>query len=118
MGIELTNEQVYALYDIENWWNKSDDQVYELSSLAGGGKMEPYDKYIPTPNGYKLFGNLKVGDMIFGKNGNSIKILNIFEKGIQDVYKVTFEDGRTCECGKDHLWAIKTKEAALEQLLC
>lgn len=116
MGIELTNEQVYALYDIENWWNKSDDQVYELSSLAGGGKMEPYDKYIPTPNGYKLFGNLKVGDMIFGKNGNSIKILNIFEKGIQDVYKVTFEDGRTCECGKDHLWAIKTKDDTLMTL--
>lgn len=38
MGIEFNTEQIYALYDIENWWNKSEDQVYELSGAAGTGK--------------------------------------------------------------------------------
>lgn len=38
MGIELNTQQVHALYDIENWWSKSDDQVYEISGAAGTGK--------------------------------------------------------------------------------
>ena len=38
MGIELNNQQIYTLYDLENWWNKSDDQVYEISGAAGTGK--------------------------------------------------------------------------------
>ena len=38
MGIELNTQQIHALYDIENWWNKSNDQIYELSGAAGCGK--------------------------------------------------------------------------------
>jgi exodeoxyribonuclease V len=38
LGIEFNNQQIYALYDIDNWWYKSNDQVYELSGAAGTGK--------------------------------------------------------------------------------
>lgn len=38
MGIELNTQQVHALYDIENWWDKGNDQVYEISGAAGTGK--------------------------------------------------------------------------------
>lgn len=38
MGIELNNDQVYALYSIENWWNTQNNQVYNLSGGAGVGK--------------------------------------------------------------------------------
>ena len=38
MGIELTNEQVYAVYKMENWWNHRDKQIFEISGSAGTGK--------------------------------------------------------------------------------
>lgn len=38
MGIELNVQQVHALYDIESWWNRKNNQVYEISGAAGTGK--------------------------------------------------------------------------------
>ena len=38
MGISFTNEQIYAIYDIENWWYKSMVQLFQLSGPAGSGK--------------------------------------------------------------------------------
>lgn len=39
MGIELTNEQVYAIYDAETWYHSaSSKQVFEISGPAGSGK--------------------------------------------------------------------------------
>lgn len=36
--MELNTQQVHALYDIENWWDRGNDQVYEISGAAGTGK--------------------------------------------------------------------------------
>lgn len=38
MGIELNNEQIYAIYDLEHWWHSSTKQVFEISGAAGTGK--------------------------------------------------------------------------------
>lgn len=38
MSIELTEDQVYAIYDLENWWNGTGDQVFEISGRPGSGK--------------------------------------------------------------------------------
>lgn len=76
----------------------------------GTGKFEPYSRHIPTPTkqGYTLMGDLKVGDYVFDRTGKLTKILKIFEHGIQDIYKVTFADGRIALCGLDHLWTVKS----------
>ena len=76
----------------------------------GVGKMEPYSRKIPTPTpeGYTRMGDLKIGDYVFDRNGYKTKVIGIFDHGIQDVYKITFQDGRTAYCGADHLWTVKT----------
>lgn len=38
MSIEFNEQQIHVLYEIENWWDNSADQVYELSGVAGAGK--------------------------------------------------------------------------------
>lgn len=76
----------------------------------GTGKLEPYSRKIPTPTelGYTLMGDLKVGDEVFSRDGNVTKVLGIFEHGVQNIYKITFQDGRVAYCGADHLWTVKT----------
>ena len=38
MGIELTNEQIFATYKGEDWFRKGNEQVLEISGAAGTGK--------------------------------------------------------------------------------
>lgn len=38
MGIELNNDQIYAVYDLEHWWHTQDKQLFEISGAAGTGK--------------------------------------------------------------------------------
>lgn len=83
-----------------------------IEAKPGLGKMEPYSRKIPTPtpDGYTRMGDLKIGDYVFDRNGYKTKVIGIFDHGIQDVYKVTFQDGRTAYCGADHLWTVKASK--------
>lgn len=38
MSIEFNNDQIYALYKLEDWYNSQDKQVFNLSGAAGTGK--------------------------------------------------------------------------------
>ena len=91
-----------------NEWarTKNSPQVFMVAK-TGVGKALPYSAKIPTPSGYSLMGDLKVGDYVFDRLGRPTKILKIYEQGEKDVYKVTFKDGRTARCTLDHLWTVR-----------
>lgn len=74
----------------------------------GTGKGVPLHTKIPTPDGYKLMGDLKVGDKVFGADGESTTVIGVYDQGIKDVYKITFNDGRYALCDDQHLWSVKT----------
>ena len=38
MELELTNEQIFAIYKGEDWFKKGNNQVFEISGAAGTGK--------------------------------------------------------------------------------
>lgn len=89
--------------------NSKDSQVFLVKS-GGFGKLEPYSRKIPTPtsSGYTLMGDLKIGDFVFDEKGKQTQITGIFEQGEQDVYRITFQDGRYALCGLQHLWKVYT----------
>ena len=78
-----------------------------IHSSVGSGKEQPCDIIIPTPEGFKKFGTLKPGDVVFGKNGKSQKIIGIYPQGMKDVYRISFQNGASVECGLEHLWTIR-----------
>ena len=80
-----------------------------LADDMGLGKMEPISSKIPTENGFKTFGELNVGDMVFGEDGKLHPITKIFEHINKEIYKITFSDGTFSYCGLDHLWKVRTK---------
>lgn len=88
--------------------SKSPKITIELK--PGVGKEEPYSRKIPTPtpDGYTLMGDLKLGDKVFSRDGRLTTVKGIFEQGVKDVYKITFQDGRVAHCGKEHLWTVKS----------
>lgn len=74
----------------------------------GLGKEQPLTSKILTPFGWKLMGEICVGDEICHPNGTTSVVLNTFPQGVKDVYKVTFTDGSSTECGEEHLWTVTT----------
>ena len=106
LGIEFNNQQLYALYDMENWWNKRDEQVYELSGAAGTGKAQPLDTMIPTPKGDVKMGELRIGDMVYNRYHQPVKVVGIYNQGYLPSYLVKFESGRSTECSMEHLWNV------------
>lgn len=55
---------------------------------------------------YKKMGDLKQGDEVLGPGGEKHKILEIYEQGMKDLYKITVSDGRSFEAGLEHLTTV------------
>lgn len=101
----LQEDCIKKMLDTDNGYNK-----LTIELKPGTGKAEPYSRKIPTPTelGYTLMGDLKVGDYVFDRRGQQTRVLQIFEQGEKDVYKVTFQDGRVAYCMDEHLWTVKS----------
>lgn len=104
----------------------SESPKLTIELKPGTGKAEPYSRKIPTPtsNGFTLMGELNVGDYVFAQDGTPTKVVGIFEQGEQDIYKVTFQDGRVAYCHEEHLWTVKShkngiwKTKMLKDMMC
>lgn len=78
-----------------------------LADSMGTGKMQDVDTIIPTPNGYKRFGDLSVNDEVFGSNGNIYQVVQVYPHQNKDIYEIEFNDGTVSNAGLDHLWIVK-----------
>jgi len=75
----------------------------------GTGKAQPLTAKVLTPNGWKLMGDIVVGDEVISSNGKPTKVLGVFpQEGDRDVYKIEMNDGSITECDIDHLWSVNT----------
>jgi hypothetical protein len=82
--------------------------VGNMQGEMGIGKASRNTARVYTPDGYKLMGEIKVGDLVIGANGNPTRVLGVFPQGEQDIYRVTFSDGSATEVTRDHLWEVNT----------
>lgn len=74
------------------------------------GKEQPYSAQVLTPDGFVEMGSLAIGSKVIAMDGSPTTVLDIYEQGVKDVYKLTFDDGSEAECGLDHLWLCRTKK--------
>ena len=94
-------EQSKALKNLE-----SDIPYNFLIGPAGTGKAQPLDAKIKIPGGWKLMGDIILGDIVSTPSGDKATVTGIFPQGSKDIYRVTFTDGRSTECCEDHLWEV------------
>lgn len=82
-----------------------------LKATTGSGKGLPLCAKIYTPDGYVRNGDLNVGDSVLNSYGGVSKVTGIYDRGKQFCYRVTFTDGTSVVCDKDHLWNVKDHQA-------
>ncbi|MGW7518864.1 PhoH family protein [Streptomyces sp. NPDC054796] len=72
------------------------------------GRAQPTFTKVLTPDGWRPIGDLQVGDLVIGSNGEPTPVLGVYPQGEKDVYRVTSQDGAwTLACG-EHLWTVRT----------
>lgn len=71
------------------------------------GKALLDSELIYTPYGPKNIGFADIGDIIYGDDGKLTTIVGVYPQGFVDMYKVTFEDGRSIVCCGQHQWKVK-----------
>lgn len=76
------------------------------SGSSGLGKAISNKDIVPTPSGWRLVGNINVGDYLYDGFGKPTKVLGVFPQGKKRMYKIIFEDNRELLCSGDHIWSV------------
>jgi hypothetical protein len=109
LGLKLYSWQVKFLTNIQaSIDGKTAQKEFVAITSRQIGKEQPYSAKVLTPKGYVTMGSLRVGDKVISEDGRPTTVVDIFEQGNKDVYRLTFDDKSTAECGLDHLWKYHT----------
>lgn len=82
--------------------------VITLAGYAGTGKAVGVDSLVQTPSGPRRIGDLRVGDVAFGRDGRPTTVLGVYPQGVRPAFRVTFRDGASVLCDDEHLWAVQS----------
>ena len=83
----------------------------EIAPLAYmRGRCQPIDTPVLTPDGFRPIGELAVGDLVVGSNGEPTPVLGVYPQGEKTIYRVTTQDGASTLASDDHLWAVATRD--------
>ena len=72
------------------------------------GRAQPVFTNVLTPDGWRPIGDLQVGDLVIGSDGEPTPVLGVYPQGEKDVYRVTAQDGAWTLCCGEHLWTVRT----------
>lgn len=74
--------------------------------LSGGNQRIPLRTKILTPDGWRVSGELRVGDKVFTHKGEVTEIEAITEASVAPMYRMEFNDGTTADSSDDHQWLV------------
>lgn len=81
------------------------EEGHHCIELAKRG-AHPYFQKVYTPEGIKEWGEIKIGDELYGTNGVITKVVDIPFNNLADTYKITLRDGREVYASDDHIWNV------------
>lgn len=83
----------------------------EIAPLAYmRGRAHPVATPVLTPDGFRPIGELTVGDLVLGSDGEPTPVIGVYPQGEKDIYRLTTQDGASTLCSGDHLWAVATRD--------
>lgn len=89
----------------------------EMFGWEGTGKAQPLFAKILTPYGWKTMGDLEVGSVISTPDGDFSTVIGVYPQGVQDIYRITFDDKSSTTATLDHLWFVNSRRAKFGEIL-
>lgn len=78
-----------------------------VDACIGSGKALTNDSRVPTPRGWRLVKDIRVGDELYTAEGVPTRVVGVFPQGVEDVYEVELSDGRVIRCSASHNWWVR-----------
>ena len=69
-------------------------------------EAHPYSQKVYTPNGQKLWKDIKIGDKLFSPTKGIVTVTDIPVNEKMPIYKITLSDGRIVEASDNHIWLV------------
>lgn len=88
-----------------------ENEKYILADEMGLGKCLINNTLCYTPKGRVEIGNIKIGDKVIGSDGKPYNVTGVFPQGVKDLYQITFNDGYSVKCCKEHLWTVSSNNS-------
>lgn len=109
--LRFYQQQVYdlAAQEIQEATKRGQTASTVAQLATGSGKAQPVENPIITDTGCKKIGEMKIGDVVFTPDGTPSSVLGVYPQGMQDTYKVSFDDGTSTLCSLEHLWEVQTR---------
>jgi len=86
-------------------------ELIMVGAETNGGKALSIYTPIPTPSGWTTMGKIKVGDLVFGDDGNACKVIAV--SGVmynRPCYTIKFSDGEMVVADAGHQWVVRRHE--------
>ena len=85
--------------------------VIEVAPLAFmRGRAQPVDEPVLTPEGWRPIADLRVGDLVVGRDGRPTPVLGVHPQGRRPVFDVRCQDGASTRACAEHLWFVTTPD--------
>ncbi|TDD53014.1 hypothetical protein E1286_08140 [Nonomuraea terrae] len=66
------------------------------------------DQPVLTPDGWKVIGDMCVGDLVIGLDGKAHSVTKVHPRGVRPMFEVVFSDGTIVVADEEHLWLTQT----------
>ena len=83
-----------------------DEQKTCVYAGHGVSKAVSIDTFILTTSGFKLMGDVKVGDFVYDEGGIPTEVLSISDILEEKAYRVIFDDNSEIVAHGGHLWSV------------
>lgn len=119
---QLRGYQADLMAGVHDAWKSGARRVAAVMA-TGGGKGHPLDTEVPTPDGLRLWGELRPGDRVFGSDGSSVEVTAVYDRGALPTFRVRMSDGSSVLVDGEHLWRVrdaqdrKSKTLTTQQLI-
>lgn len=77
-----------------------------FTGAIGLGKAQPLDTPVLAKDGFIPMKDIKLGQQVFGPDGNLHTVIGVFPQGVKKVCKVMFTDNTSTLCCDEHLWTV------------
>lgn len=84
-----------------------------LADDMGLGKCISTSESVYCPTGKVKMGDLQIGDYVIGSDGKKTKVLEVYPQNKKEMFKITFNDGYSTTCCKEHMWSVTSSNGSI-----
>lgn len=114
----ITNRLHIAVADLNDKSKPMASFLFTGSTGVGKGLLNTERIPVWTADGSvseKRNGDLKIGDYVFNRKGEPVRVVGVFPRGKQDIYEVSLTDGRKIQTDSSHLWTYLAEKGKYTQ---